>query len=1053
MSIRQVEAAEVDLNSLLLTKFEEYLAWLTRYTDLNGTIVDMYDFTQLQLQTSNIILSTPIILMDLANMYEQTSNEFYLAMLQTFVDGIKNNSMNYVMASGVGEVFFATSYYFSGAHYDPEAIHTGIIGFVATKLFLWTGKATYKDLADRIADESLNKLAVVNNSTDLAWSAGYHVNRDLDNAKKGVNRQGYLGWFYALYGKHINSTYSGYVPRIFNWIWRAQINNEGLAYSIGDSTPSSWYTAYCVYTATNSYLVNSSLFSSVLKQKIANAIVYVKDKGQGSYNYQQLYFNVGAFASAWKTDYFVNNISIPMTKSMIYTALNSFHLTDKGFITRLEGNSFGFRFQQFSVTGLFTAYPLPESSFDLANYNGFIPQEFATGKYYYTGYTGAIYGDEWRDGRANWGVMNKASVRFLAFTRFDLFDPLPTASVTNYGYYWKSLSQYGSPYNVEVTAYVYPTGVFVGDIAGTNTPYINLEKTDLWTISAENGTSWTITSLTSGSNYVFGERLLIWHNTSNPKDRVTYFVKAQTNEWKYESVLDTYIKLSFAQAQTNHRVIYMTLYGWGTLIKNSSTAFSVMKDIVDSYDTTQPLSYNSMFDLYHNKIASLQPEASWNTLYKSAQASEVKLIGHSSPQTTSISAWSYKADKLATTINASSGQSTTTKIYCGDKGIPNYVLVDGVEKPINYDSSLKILTVNVQHSGPAEIILDWRLPTVMGLSLDPASVKIGASLMITANLVAYEGGPMADQTIRFFVGATELSSAQTDSSGDATISYVANVDAGTHEIKAMYDGNANYSWNLAAENLIVFPLYTTLNVSAPSVTVGAPARLTATLVDENKNPVTGANITFYIYENDTWKEFDSSMSNSVGQALTAFTKSVWGEYGTMSIYNGSTNFVGSNATKMVVVNPIFTNLTIFTLPTVYLEKPVRIEITLHDENGNPLEGKNVNFFLLEEATWRMIDSSETGSDGVALIFYTPLATSTYTVRAVFNRTDIYAESINVVTFDVQVLVDYTDIDYFVYIVVVIIVLCGIVAFGFLFRRRKRKKKAVPSDRIKAKRKK
>ena len=165
----KAQGGTVNLDTLMKSKFDEYLAWTTRYYDLNGTIVDIRDYSQYAHGKSTITLSVPIYLLALANMYEQTNEGFYLSLSRNYVDAIMNNSINYVTVDGIGKIFFGT-HYWKGWQSDTNLHQTAIMGIVATKLYLWTGEASYKILADRIAGESYDKLAVVKNSTDVAWS-------------------------------------------------------------------------------------------------------------------------------------------------------------------------------------------------------------------------------------------------------------------------------------------------------------------------------------------------------------------------------------------------------------------------------------------------------------------------------------------------------------------------------------------------------------------------------------------------------------------------------------------------------------------------------------------------------------------------------------------------------------------------------------------------------------------------------------------------------------------------------------------------------------------
>jgi len=111
--------------------------------------------------------------------------------------------------------------------------------------------------------------------------------------------------------------------------------------------------------------------------------------------------------------------------------------------------------------------------------------------------------------------------------------------------------------------------------------------------------------------------------------------------------------------------------------------------------------------------------------------------------------------------------------------------------------------MGISHTENMEASVDVvRLSTSIILSLNPPSVKIGDSCTITANLVDGNGDPIANQTISFSVENTPIGSDNTDSSGNAVMTYTANV-VGTYVISAAFDGNADYAPSSATVNLVV----------------------------------------------------------------------------------------------------------------------------------------------------------------------------------------------------------------------------------------------------------
>jgi len=62
-------------------------------------------------------------------------------------------------------------------------------------------------------------------------------------------------------------------------------------------------------------------------------------------------------------------------------------------------------------------------------------------------------------------------------------------------------------------------------------------------------------------------------------------------------------------------------------------------------------------------------------------------------------------EKLAFAVTALSDTTSTTKVYCSDKGKP--ISVSGATS-WNYDLATRICTIAVDHSSSQQVVLDWR---------------------------------------------------------------------------------------------------------------------------------------------------------------------------------------------------------------------------------------------------------------------------------------------------------------------------------------------------------
>ena len=69
----------------------------------------------------------------------------------------------------------------------------------------------------------------------------------------------------------------------------------------------------------------------------------------------------------------------------------------------------------------------------------------------------------------------------------------------------------------------------------------------------------------------------------------------------------------------------------------------------------------------------------------------------------------YSRNKLTFTVGpVYSGEASTSKVYCGDKGEPREIYASNGNVSWSYDVSSMMLEVRVSHLGPAEITVDWR---------------------------------------------------------------------------------------------------------------------------------------------------------------------------------------------------------------------------------------------------------------------------------------------------------------------------------------------------------
>ena len=346
----------------------------------------------------------------------------------------------------------------------------------------------------------------------------------------------------------------------------------------------------------------------------------------------------------------------------------------------------------------------------------------------------------------------------------------------------------------------------------------------------------------------------------------------------------------------------------------------------------------------------------------------------------------------------------------------------------------------VSHSETKTTSIDvTKLSTSIALTLQPSSLKKGASTTITAKLTDGNNVALASKAIDLTIGTTSLGSVNTDSSGNAIKTYSATVDVGTYVIKASYSGSTDYGSSSATSNLIINKLDTTQTINAPSVKVGATATIATTLKDENGNPVQDASIDFYLFQNNVWLKISSATTNAVGQASITRTFDTAGDYQIKTVYAGSTNHNKVNATATLTISQFTTTMTI-DIPSATQGKECTLKATLKDENGSPMQNIDIDFYIYEANTWTKIGTTKTDSNGVASLSYTPSSTGAFQVKAVFGGTTNYAQSSSTPS-SLNVAMDYTL--YYIGGGIIAVVIMGVAGY-MVFRRRK--KVAVPSQK-------
>lgn len=149
-------------------------------------------------------------------------------------------------------------------------------------------------------------------------------------------------------------------------------------------------------------------------------------------------------------------------------------------------------------------------------------------------------------------------------------------------------------------------------------------------------------------------------------------------------------------------------------------------------------------------------------------------------------------------------------------------------------------------------------------------VPINGTAEITANVIESAGTPVQNGTVVSFtttVGLLEPNEARTQN-GKATARLNAGATSGTARVIAFSGGASSEALEIAVGGTRVNRVL--LGVSPGTVpTAGGTVLVTATVLDEDGNPVSGVTVTFSASAGRL--SADSVVSNSIGQALTQLT--------------------------------------------------------------------------------------------------------------------------------------------------------------------------------------
>jgi len=269
---------------------------------------------------------------------------------------------------------------------------------------------------------------------------------------------------------------------------------------------------------------------------------------------------------------------------------------------------------------------------------------------------------------------------------------------------------------------------------------------------------------------------------------------------------------------------------------------------------------------------------------------------------------------------------------------------------------------------------------------------VGQTINITGTLYDEYGRTVANKTVKFYVDGVLFKTSTTDSSGIATVNYtISNI--GTHNFYLVFDGDGNYtginsstiangsgsgSINATAGNL-------TININNATGKYNYTTILESTIVDSQGNPVSNLSVDFYV----DGVYVGSGVTNSLGVAKYNYTVYSAGTFPIVAQYNGSNpNYNPVNSTPNTGV--FGKQIPEFETPNINGEKyqTISLNTTLENEEGNPMVGETVDFYL----NGGYIGSNITDVNGIAQFSYTFNNIGTFTYYTYFSATGNYTDT-------------------------------------------------------------
>jgi len=262
----------------------------------------------------------------------------------------------------------------------------------------------------------------------------------------------------------------------------------------------------------------------------------------------------------------------------------------------------------------------------------------------------------------------------------------------------------------------------------------------------------------------------------------------------------------------------------------------------------------------------------------------------------------------------------------------------------------------------------------------PAAPVFGATVTLTASLVAASGLPMPTGTVAFTDGAAGLGVAPVGADGHASVG-TSTLSVGTHSIVAVYSGDTSYqSATAAAASIVVGKAATSVALTSNTAPAGQPVTLTAAVTVVSPGSGTpGGTVDFRSGSTAIAGCTGIAVQNGSAACNTSFAQA--GSYTIGASYNGDANTAASTASLTLTTGRSAAAITTAFAPAAPgYGAAVTITATLVGAAGQPSPTGTVAF----SDGLTALGTAPVSAGGQASVAVSTLIAGTHSIVAVYS---------------------------------------------------------------------